>query len=229
MGLYGHTSEQGELVRATGCLGQPEAVPPYQTRLGGQGRPQSAGRAVAPSQGPSTTIPLSLLLCTGSLVALCTGGHNGRRTRRKTDTAEDRHSGRQTQGKSDTGEDRHSPEFRRTETLPLPPPPADPDRFILPDYPSTAKSLSPEHRVLCQLRLEEDIGIPDSEDVGIKQGMVMAFKDSVPHPHQHFCSTMVALLCHDPLHQVPKPTPQANRHISDAHTCCLLRNETFIL
>lgn len=31
--------------------------------------------------------------------------------------------------------------------------------------------------MLCQLRLEEDIGVPDNRDVGVKEGFKMAIRD----------------------------------------------------
>ncbi len=37
--------------------------------------------------------------------------------------------------------------------------------------------MSAEFRVLCQLRLEEDIGVSDNKDVGIMEGFRMAMRD----------------------------------------------------
>ena len=52
--------------------------------------------------------------------------------------------------------------------------------FILPDFPSTSKWLSPLERRLAEKRLEEDVGVGD-KDEGSKmshgEGFVMAFSD----------------------------------------------------
>ena len=52
--------------------------------------------------------------------------------------------------------------------------------FILPDFPSTSKWLSPLERRLAEKRLEEDIGIGDkdgAEKSSHSQGLIMAFSD----------------------------------------------------
>lgn len=50
--------------------------------------------------------------------------------------------------------------------------------FIIPDYPSTARNLSPINRVLAQLRLEDDSGVMiASEEPSMLACAMMAVKD----------------------------------------------------
>lgn len=42
--------------------------------------------------------------------------------------------------------------------------------FILPDFPTTTKWLTPQERRLAQIRLEEDVGVNDNGADGAKSG-----------------------------------------------------------
>lgn len=49
--------------------------------------------------------------------------------------------------------------------------------FILPDFPSTTKWLSPLERRLAEVRMAEDVGEKDSDTVGGLEGLMMAITD----------------------------------------------------
>lgn len=49
--------------------------------------------------------------------------------------------------------------------------------FVLPDFPSTSKFLSPLERRLAEVRMAEDVGETDSESGGHMSGLILAVTD----------------------------------------------------
>lgn len=49
--------------------------------------------------------------------------------------------------------------------------------FVLPDFPSTTRWLTPEERRLAEARMAEDVGESDSENTGAMRGLVLALTD----------------------------------------------------
>lgn len=49
--------------------------------------------------------------------------------------------------------------------------------FVLPDFPTTTKFLSPIERRLAEVRMAEDVGESDSDNTGAMRGLVLALTD----------------------------------------------------
>lgn len=49
--------------------------------------------------------------------------------------------------------------------------------FVLPDYPSNTRRFDPQTRVLSIIRLQEDTGATEEEDVGFLKAVGLAIKD----------------------------------------------------